>query len=103
MARYDYKCPNCKNIQEVIHSVLEEIDVECVDCDTKCHKTFLSAPGVAVPPQHQASPDKMKYYGIKNFATGEGITKDTNLSVPPGISVSKGGAGNKFKKTYKND
>lgn len=51
-------------------------------------QSFQVAPNTAISPKHQAVKDKLAYYGVKNIATGEGITKNTNVSQPPGITVS---------------
>lgn len=36
-------------------------------------------------------PDKLKYWGIKDARTGEGITKDTNVLDPIGITKKNKG------------
>ena len=36
-------------------------------------------------------PDKLKYWGIKDARTGEGITKDTNVMDPIGITKKNKG------------
>lgn len=35
---------------------------------------------------HSSTFDKMKYYGVKDARTGEGITKDTDVRDPVGIT-----------------
>lgn len=93
MPLYDFKCPHCDKVT-VLKLSVNEIDTvrpECPSsgCQGQLRQVFLKAPGVAVPPQHQAAPNKLGYYGVKNPITGEGITKDTDVRDKPGIRVKK--------------
>lgn len=45
MALYDYKCPDCKQIHTVEHSVNETPLIECEACNLIMNKVF-SAPTV---------------------------------------------------------
>lgn len=33
MARYDYKCPGCKDVVEKIHSIHDKPEIRCESCD----------------------------------------------------------------------
>ena len=85
MPLYDYKCKVCSDIRSINVSIRQDREIEC--CGVTMQRVFLTAPKTAISPQHQAVKDKMKYYGIKNITTGEGITKDTDVSTPPGITT----------------
>ena len=73
MPVYTYECknPKCKHVMEVLHKIDEKPDIKCEFCATATEKKILYTPNVVVPPQHQASPDKLKYHGIKNSKTGK--------------------------------
>lgn len=85
MPVYDFKCELCGGIKSIRSRITDDRDVEC--CGVEMRRTFLKAPGTVVTPSNQAYKDKFKYYGIKNAVTGEGITKDTDVSQPPGITT----------------
>ena len=91
MPTYEYECPKCETINDLIHGMNEEVEAYCEDCDVVCHKVYTRAPGVVVPPQHQAVQDKLKYYGVTDPITGAGITKDTDVRDKPGIRVKSKG------------
>ena len=38
MASYDYKCPECENIFEEKHSMLQDPKIFCKKCDVQCSK-----------------------------------------------------------------
>lgn len=78
---YDYKCQVCCNIR----STAFRQPVEC--CGVEMKRYLGRAPGTVIAPQHQATKDKMGYYGITNIATGEGITRNTYLDSSPGIDL----------------
>jgi|FreactTroBogLake_1042271.scaffolds.fasta_scaffold00472_13 putative FmdB family regulatory protein len=40
MARYDYACPACGTIDEVIHGMREQVTVLCPECATPCNRYF---------------------------------------------------------------
>lgn len=84
---YTYQCNCCNNVDEVFLKASENYSKGCSQCGKKVSKVILYAPGVVIPPQHQAAGSKLQYYGVKNIQTGEGITKDTDVSSPPGISA----------------
>lgn len=87
MPTYDYECTVCASVQELMHRINEEPEVACEDCCSPCKRVILVAPATVVPPHMQSAPDKMKYYGVTNVATGEGITQDTDVRQPPGITA----------------
>ena len=91
MPTYDYQCPKCDTVKEVYHSINQSPLIVCPGCETQMNKVILCAPATVIPPQHQATGagvgSKFKYYGITDPITGAGITKDTNVSQPPGIKV----------------
>ena len=85
MPLYDYRCELCKANRAINVSINLKRDVDC--CGVPMQRVFLSAPKTAISPKHQAVKDKMKYYGITNITTGEGITKDTDVGTPIGITT----------------
>lgn len=86
MPLYDYKCELC-NDERTVRLTFKDREVpEC--CGIVMKRRYNSAPNTVVTPKHQAVKDKMSYYGIKNIQTGDGITKDTDVSIPPGITIS---------------
>lgn len=85
MPIYDYKCSLCQDLRQVRRPIKDSSEVIC--CGNPMERTFTKAPSAVVTPQHRAVKDKFKYYGVKNVQTGEGITKDTDVSTPPGIST----------------
>jgi putative FmdB family regulatory protein len=91
MPLYDFQCPKCKAVVTLLLTMSEKNSTqpECPSsgCSGQLRQVFLKAPGVAVPPQHQAAPNKLGYYGVTNRITGEGITKDTDVRDKPGIRV----------------
>jgi putative FmdB family regulatory protein len=88
MPLYDYKCFSCGDVKEIVHSMNDVPTLECSCGGTDIRKVILQAPATVIPPQHQAAGfSKFKYWGIKNPITGEGITKDTDVSEPCGIRV----------------
>lgn len=87
MPTYDYRCKVCRNTLEVVHRLSESHSKPCSSCGGEMGRVILKAPGTVVPPQHQAASDKMKYYGVKDIRTGEGITSNTDVRTPPGINV----------------
>lgn len=38
MTTYDYKCTNCDNIQEEIHSITLDPEIKCNECKSLCKK-----------------------------------------------------------------
>jgi len=44
MPRYDYKCPECEEVTEVIHLMVESPEVQCPDCQVSLKK-IISAVG----------------------------------------------------------
>lgn len=87
MPHFDYECLKCGNIQEEFHSCNSTPVISCISCGEECCKVFLTAPATVIPPHMQAHSDKMKYYGVKDIVTGEGITETTNIQDKPGIRV----------------
>lgn len=87
MPVYDYECSHCNGSFSAQQSVKDEPLSVCLHCSREPTRVLLRAPHTVVPPNHQASPDKSKYYGITDVRTGAGITKNTNLADPPGIRV----------------
>lgn len=88
MPSYDYECPKCGEVQEIVHRMSEDPVIRCT-CTKKghvCKRVILVAPMTVVPPHMQAAGDKCKYYGI-DMRTGNGITENTDVSDPPGIRV----------------
>jgi len=62
----------------------------CDDCG--CCLESEKIPGVTTAAGVNMSvPDKLKYWGIKDARTGEGITKDTNVLDPIGITKKNKG------------
>lgn len=43
MAKYDYRCAECENIQEEEHGMNEKPEVKCEKCGGECSKTFLAS------------------------------------------------------------
>lgn len=84
MPLYDFKCLKCDSIQTVQKKIGDRQPVEC--CGRDMERVFTKAPGTVIPPSQMAVKDKLKYYGVKNVVTGEGINKDTDVSTPPGIT-----------------
>lgn len=85
MPTYNYQCKKCMKVEEVFHSMKESLPGTC--CDEVREQVILKPPMFSVPPHMQASPDKLKYYGVKNIITGEGITEHTDVRDKPGIRV----------------
>lgn len=85
MPSYTFECRQCGNLEEKIYAIGAVDRPKC--CDNAMQRVLKRPPGVVISPKNQAVKDKMKYYGIKNIVTGEGITKDTDVSIPPGISL----------------
>lgn len=92
MAKYDYECTRCGLIEEKVHGMTEDPEILCGSlkgekkCEGRMEKVFLTVPQMVLPPHMQAAGDKIKYYGITDFKTGKGITKDTDVRDPPGIT-----------------
>ena len=86
MPIYEYKCPTCKTVYDVLHGIDDHITYLCDDCAISCHRVVVTAPALCIPPQHQSAGSKLKYYGIRNMRTGEGITEKTDVRDPPGIT-----------------
>lgn len=87
MPIYTYECTSCQHVDEVLHKMSEDPQVYCSQCTEESLRVILSAPTFVVPPHMSATPDKMKYYGIKDIRTGEGITENTDVRDPPGITA----------------
>jgi putative FmdB family regulatory protein len=45
MPTYEFKCPKCNEIEELITSVYSNHSVWCVDCEVAMEKQF-SSPGI---------------------------------------------------------
>lgn len=45
MPRYDYKCPKCGGVLELVHDMDEVRIVECVDCNVYMEKQ-ISVPNI---------------------------------------------------------
>jgi len=87
MPTYTYRCPSCSEEIDINRSINESFEVRCSTCDTKC-KQIITSVNVVIPPHMQAAGSKLKYYGVKDIVTGEGITEKTDVSDPPGIRVA---------------
>ena len=93
MPTYEFICRDCSLQFEKLLSVgsLDAFKLEglCEACDGPISQQIRTAPATVIPPHMQAGGTayerKMKYYGIKNISTGEGITKNTNVTEPPGV------------------
>ena len=85
MPLYDFKCKICKNIRQVRVPISEDPYVEC--CGVGMSQVFLKSPAGSIDPRHQAVKDKLGYYGIKNAVTGEGITKNTDVTEGLGVNI----------------
>lgn len=46
MPTYDYKCPECGEVKEVLHRMNEEPEILCPKCDKVKMKKLMSAPTV---------------------------------------------------------
>ena len=83
------------------HLVFKDEGKWCKDCqeyipETDEVKIIDWVPNVVLG-HHASTFDKMKYYGVKDARTGEGITKDTDVRDPVGITKKnkKGSRGKK--------
>jgi len=85
MPIYDFKCQICRNIRSIRIPISDDPYVEC--CGVEMRQVFLDAPAGSISPTHRAVKDKLSYYGVKNAITGEGITKDTDVSEGLGIKL----------------
>ena len=63
--------------------------IRCPNADGDMAKVYLTVPSVVIPPNMRATGGSLKYYGVTNAQTGAGITKNTDVSIPPGIKVKK--------------
>ncbi len=90
MPTYVYECRACDHQHDSFHHVDSFPKVEkCQRCHKLTATKIITADfNLAIPPSHQACPNKLKYYGVKDIQTGEGITKDTDVRDPPGIKVN---------------
>ena len=43
MARYDYRCKECGNVFEVVHSMSEHPAITCPKCGASCERVFNPA------------------------------------------------------------
>lgn len=43
MARYDYRCSDCGNVFEVVHSMSEHPAITCPKCGAPCERVFKPA------------------------------------------------------------
>lgn len=43
MARYDYRCKECGNVFEVVHSMSEHPAITCPKCGASCERVFKPA------------------------------------------------------------
>ena len=75
MPIYEYQCKTCDAVREVFHSMNDKSEQICPSCKTKVCRVVWTPPGTVIPPQHQASGSKLRYYGITNPRTGEGVEK----------------------------
>lgn len=85
MPTYDYLCKDCGKEMTVFHSMKTPYTGSCAYCASTSLQQVIRSCNVVIPPQHQSSGSKFKYYGITNPVTGEGITKDTDVRQPPGL------------------
>lgn len=85
MPEYTFICKNCNSEKTEILPIGSVDMPKCCNSDMK--RTFNKGFNAVIAPRNQAVKDKMKYYGIKNIVTGEGITPETDVSTPPGISL----------------
>lgn len=72
--------------------VYKEGGTFCKECESfvEIPKANLSSmPHVGTSHKVEGLSDKLKHYGITNAVTGEGITKDTNVSEPVGMSATR--------------
>lgn len=44
MPTYDYKCPNCKKIHTIQHSLSDENKRECATCKCEMNRTYGAIP-----------------------------------------------------------
>ncbi len=88
MPTYDFIC-YCGLRSEVICGIIARNDEHLCKVCGRTLKRKMASPRVVIPPQHKAVGSRSKYYGVTNAVTGEGITKNTDVSDPPGIRVKK--------------
>lgn len=92
MPTLEYECNSCKKVMEVFLKLKDiKPHINCNYCNSIANRVILTPPGTVIPPSMQAIPNKLKYYGVKNPITGEGITPNTDVSSPPGIKISSKG------------
>jgi putative FmdB family regulatory protein len=46
MPTYDYECPKCGEIKEVLHKMNDEPEILCPKCDKVKMKKLMSAPAI---------------------------------------------------------
>ena len=89
MPTYDFECEQCKECVEILCRIIDRnISHPCKSCGQTLRRKMTSS-RVVIPPQHKAVGSRSKYYGVTNAVTGKGITKNTDVSDPPGIRVKK--------------
>lgn len=77
MPTYEFKCTKCDHEDEIIMSISEfssSKDFKCEGCgEYTLERHFRTVANLAIPQHMRADPDKMKYHGVTNAVTGEGI------------------------------
>lgn len=75
MAIYTYECTKCEHISEYICTIAEHKTVQkCTACGEEAKQVILAAPNVCIAPKHRADQSVLKYHGITNPVTGEGLS-----------------------------
>jgi len=47
MPIYDYKCTNCDRVFEVVHSMSQDPEVLCPECNSKAERTISKSIGIS--------------------------------------------------------
>jgi len=91
MPTYEYKCKECGNVQEIMHSITATLEVSCNICKSSCQRIFSMntnfvlkggdwpSQGFRIKDQMTKKNKHLKTKMIEREKSGEGVTKMSDI------------------------
>ena len=83
---YEYKCDNCGNVQEEIHSMKDSPEIKCAKCQTIMHRTITGGTGFNFK---GGAPSADLHFKESMKAKGEKQRQKAQAHVKPITSISQ--------------